>query len=39
MAEVVVIDHGRGLRDHCVRGADLDPHRVIDPGGGHRLAA
>jgi hypothetical protein len=39
MAEVVVIDHGRPVRDHCVRGAELDPDRVVDPGGGSRLAA
>jgi hypothetical protein len=39
MAEVVVIDHGRGVPDHCVRGAELAPDRVIDPGGGRTLAA
>ena len=39
MAEVVVIDHGQPVPDHCVRGAELDPDRVIDPGGGRTLAA
>jgi hypothetical protein len=39
MAEVVVIDHGRAVPDHCVRGAELDPTQVVDPGGGHSLAA
>ncbi len=39
MAEVVVIDHGRAVPDHCVRGAELDPKRVVDPGGGRNLAA
>jgi hypothetical protein len=39
MAEVVVIDHGRAVPDHCVFGAELDPKRVVDPGGGRSLAA
>jgi hypothetical protein len=39
MAEVVVIDHGRPVPDHCVRGAELNPDRVVDPGGGRSLAA
>jgi hypothetical protein len=39
MAEVVVIDHGRAVPDHCVRGAELHPKRGVDPGGGRNLAA
>ena len=39
MAEVVVIDHGRAMPDHCVCGAELGPDRVVDPGGGRSLAA
>jgi hypothetical protein len=39
MAEVIVIDHGRALPDHCVRGAELAPTRSGDPSGGGTLAA
>ena len=39
MAEVIVIDHGRAVPDHCVRGAELGPKRVQGPGGGRTLAA
>ena len=36
MAEVIVIDHGRAVPDHCVRGAELGPKRVLGPGGAGR---
>jgi hypothetical protein len=39
MAEVVVYDHGHALPDHCIRGAELEPSPVLDPGGRRRALA